>query len=277
MSRCRRVNACRAKKARFLGRIRAFVAPACAVLALLPPAAFAVEFGTDYGATIGGIWVGSASLSADIQDDRYSVNLTGEVGGVARIFSDMEVSLSSSGTVGEDGLLPETYQHAWRDDDDSESAEIRFDTNAVAETVVEPPPRRPERRVPVSEADLRNVLDIGAAFIWPAPTGAEPGLCDRTIPLFDGTQRYDLALSFTRTASFEARDGSYSGPALVCAIRYRPISGHRRDKEEVTFMAENEDLEVWMALAGDGYAIPVKIRIRTEHGLFGLEALDFGG
>src|SRR5687768_17678341 len=37
-----------------------------------------------------------------------------------------------------------------------------------------------------------------------------PEICNRTLPLFDGTQRFDLAFSFSRSAIFEARDGSYS-------------------------------------------------------------------
>jgi hypothetical protein len=146
----------------------------------------------------------------------------------------------------------------------------------VSDVVVDPPPRRPERRVPLTEDDLANVLDLASAFVWPVAAAAGPEICNRTLPLFDGTQRFDLAFSFSRSAIFEARDGSYSGPATVCAVRYRPISGHRRDRDTVTFMAENKDIEVWMAPAADDFAVPVKIRARTEHGFFALEAREFG-
>lgn len=256
-------------------RIRGFFWITLAFACLGGPAP-AEELRTDYVATIRGFPVGSAKVRATIGPERYTVRISAKVGGLARIFSDMETSLSASGDVRADGLRPEHYEHAWREGDDAETATIAFRSGNVTDVTVDPPPRRPERRVPIGESDLLGVLDLGTAFIWQLADEGDPALCDRTLRLFDGTQRFDFVLSFSRFAEFEARDGSYSGPATVCAIRYRPISGHRRDKEEVAFMAANEDIEVWMAPAGGGFALPVKIRLRTEHGFFALEARKFG-
>ena len=230
-------------------------------LTALPGPAAAEAFGTDYGATIRGFGVGSAKLRATIEDDRYTIQFSAKVGGLARLVSDMETAATVTGAVEEGALRPAAYEHTWREDDDAEVATIRFDGRGVSEAVVDPPPRRPERRVPIGPDDLENAIDLATAFVWPAPDGVGPEICNRTLPLFDGTQRYDLAFSFTRSASFQARDGSYSGPAMVCAVRFRPISGHRRDRDTVEFMAANEEIEVWIAPAGDDFAIPVRIRV----------------
>ena len=246
-------------------------------LTALPAPAAAEEFGTDYGATIRGFGVGSAKLRAMIEGDRYTIQFSAKVGGLARLVSDMETAATVTGAVEDGGLNPAAYEHTWREDDDAEAATIQFDGHGVSEAVVDPPPRRPERRVPIEPGDLENAIDLATAFVWPAPNGVRPEICDRTLPLFDGTQRYDLALSFTRSALFEARDGTYSGEAIVCAVRFRPISGHRRDRDSVQFMADNRDIEIWVAPAADGFAVPVKIRVRTEHGMFALEARDFVG
>lgn len=255
----------------------AVLATACLAGPGIPHSAVAASLGTDYVASVSGIWVGSGALRAEIENGRYDIRFSAEVGGLARIVSDMETSAAVSGVVEAGVLRPEAYEHSWREDDDEETAAIAFDQGGVSRVAVDPPPRRPERRVPIGPDDLRNVVDLATAFVWPAPDGVGPETCNRTLPLFDGTQRYDLAFSFTRSASFEARDGSYSGPAMVCAVRFRPISGHRRDRDTVEFMAANEDMEVWVAPAGDGFAIPVRIRVRTEHGIFAMEAREFGG
>jgi hypothetical protein len=199
------------------------------------------------------------------------------MGGVARIFSDLETSLQVAGAAESEGFRPEVYRHEWREGDDAETAEIVFDGHDVASAVVEPPPRRPERRVPIAETDLRDVIDVATAFVWPTDVGLAPEICARRLRIFDGTQRIDLDFGFTRRTSFEARDGSFSGPVMVCNVRFRPVSGYRRDKEELAFMAANEDLEVWMAQASEEYLIPVRIRIRTEHGWLGFEAREFQG
>jgi hypothetical protein len=251
--------------------------PALLLAAAGTTPALAYEIGAEYGVALSGIGVGTARLRAEIDGGRYSVRFSTEMGGVARIFSDLETSLEVTGAVEPDGFRPELYSHEWREGDDAETAAITFAGHDVASAVVEPPPRKPERRVPISEADLNDVIDVATAFVWPTDGGLSPEICVRRLRIFDGTQRIDLDFGFTRSTSFEARDGSFSGPVMVCNVRFRPVSGYRRDKEELTFMAENEDLEVWMAEASGGYLMPVRIRIRTEHGWLGFEAREFRG
>ncbi len=39
----------------------------------------------------------------------------------------------------------------------------------------------------------------------------------------------------------------YSGAVLVCTGRYNPIAGHRTGRKSTQFMADNRDMEVWLA------------------------------
>lgn len=253
---------------------------ALALLCLAPlgatDGAFAGSFSTDYSVSVRGLPVGSAKLRAELVDGRYRAEFSGRVKGLVRLFSDARLSAQADGEDGERRLRPAAYRHRWIEDDDAEIVRVAFTGSSAGDVSVEPPPRHPERYVPVTEAHKQDVLDPVSAFIWPAPDGATPELCDRTLPLFDGTQRFDLALSFHRSETFEAGDGSFSGPAIVCAIRYRPISGHRPGKESVRFMQANEEIEVWMAAAGAGNVLlPVKFRVQTSFGRVVLEAKDF--
>jgi hypothetical protein len=62
----------------------------------------------------------------------------------------------------------------------------------------------------------------------------------------------------------------------VCAARYVPISGHRRDREATKFMAANRDLEVWLApVERDHVLLPFRISVRTMIGTTVVEASEF--
>jgi hypothetical protein len=231
----------------------------------------------DYFATVGGIGVGSAKLRANLDSESYRIGLSAKVGGLARLFADIAFSMESEGRIDGGALSPRRYRHSWRQDDDAETASIVFAPGEPAEANVDPPPRRPERRVPLTERDRTDALDLATAFVWPAPDGLDPGLCARTLPLFDGTQRFDLVLSFVRRADFETLDGATSIPSIVCAVRFHPVAGHRRDRDSVAFWAANEDMEIWMGIAGDHYAVPTRIRLRTQSGWFALQATAWPG
>jgi hypothetical protein len=68
----------------------------------------------------------------------------------------------------------------------------------------------------------------------------------------------------------------YDGPVAVCAARYVPISGHRRDRPATKFMADNKDLEVWLApIARDHLLFPFRVSVRTMIGTTVVEASEF--
>ena len=74
--------------------------------------------------------------------------------------------------------------------------------------------------------------------------------------MFDGYTRFDVDLTYVGQREVSAK--GYKGPVAVCAVRYVPIAGHRRDRPPTKFMADNKDLEVWSALvAGAACAVAV--------------------
>jgi hypothetical protein len=67
----------------------------------------------------------------------------------------------------------------------------------------------------------------------------------------------------------------YSGPVAVCNARYTPIAGHR-NRKPVQFMAENRDMQVWLAPIGDSRVLaPFRISVATMVGQTVIEASDF--
>lgn len=239
-------------------------------------AATARTLETEYSLSVRGLPVGTAELKADFQDGRYTIGISTRTSGLIRIFSDGNGSAEAIGRADADGLRPAEYGHRWTEEGDTESVHVEFAGVNVKTIAVDPPVKRPQRYVPVTAEHKRGVLDPASAFVWPASGEGGPQLCRRVLRLFDGKRRFDLSFAFSRMENFRARDGSYSGPAFVCSMRYTPISGHRAKKDSVRAMAENTDMEIWMAPTSDGRNFaPVKVRVGTEYGRVVLEAKRF--
>ena len=132
-------------------------------------------------------------------------------------------------------------------------------------------------RVPVSDADKRNIVDPLSAFVMVVPPGTDlvgPSACNRTLPVFDGATRFDIDLSYVGTRRVSAQ--GYDGQVSICAARYRPISGHRVDGRATQFMADNKSLEVWLApVAGTRVVFPFRISLLTLLGTTVIEADEF--
>ena len=149
--------------------------------------------------------------------------------------------------------------------------------NAVTGVDIAPPFQDKPDRVPLGPHDEQDVVDPVGAVIIPAPASApilSPAACNRKIPIFDGYTRFDIDLTYVGQRRVKAK--GYDGPVAVCAIRYVPISGHRRDRPATKFMAENKDLEVWLApIESDHVLMPFRVSARTMIGTTVIEASEF--
>ena len=89
-------------------------------------------------------------------------------------------------------------------------------------------------------------------------------------PFVSGT-RFDVVLSYGGTRTVEK--AGYSGPVLVCNVRYVPIAGHRPARPATKFMTENRDISVWLApVESQRVLVPVRISVRTMFGMGVAEA-----
>jgi hypothetical protein len=235
--------------------------------------AYAAALRIDYTMSILGLRIGGASLAVELDEAGYAATFVGRVQGLARIFSDGRVEAMATGLLSARRLQPDAYRQQWAEEDDAETITMRFSGGRAAEIDAAPPRRRPERYKPVGEGDRRGVLDPLSGTLWPSPDGLSPLLCERTIPFFDGRRRFDLILTYSRMARFRMFAGDRARPALVCAVRYRAISGHRPGRASIEEMEANDELEVWMSLIKPlGIAAPVKVSALTRHGRLVIQA-----
>jgi hypothetical protein len=132
--------------------------------------------------------------------------------------------------------------------------------------------------VPVTEAHRHGVLDPLSATLVVAPgikDPVSPETCARTVPVFDGHQRFDLKLSFKRIEQARG-ETAYRGPLLVCRVDYRPIAGHNAKSWAVKYLTERTDVEVALApIAGTHVLIPYRASFPTWYGTAVLQATQF--
>ena len=78
------------------------------------------------------------------------------------------------------------------------------------------------------ETNRQGVVDPLAAMLFTAVNEQlSKDACRRTLPIFDGQQRYDLKLAFKRMDKAAAEKG-YAGPVVVCSLRYEPYRRPQR-------------------------------------------------
>lgn len=125
-------------------------------------------------------------------------------------------------------------------------------------------------------------MDPLSALMMPVAGAGDtlsPASCDRTLPIFDGRQRFDVKLRYDREEKATAEPdvkGSYTGKLIVCKASYKAISGHKPGKEQVVFMEQNKEMEVWLApVAGTRALLPWKISVRTPIGTAVITATSF--
>jgi hypothetical protein len=255
--------------------------PAAALLlaaAVAAPAHAQGRFEARYSASVAGIPVGQGAWTGEITHNQYTTAVSGRVTGIVRVLTDADGSGAARGHVSAGRLLPSSYAVTVTVDHRPDEVRMAFVRGSVKELQVEPPtPYNPDR-VPVTEAHRRGVVDpLSAALIQVGGTGEmlAPEACERTVPIFDGRQRYDLALSFKRMDQVKAAKG-YEGPVVVCMVTYRPVSGHLPDRPSIRQLTESRDMEIWFVpVAGTRFLAPFRISMPTMIGTAVIEAEQF--
>lgn len=230
-----------------------------------------------YSLSISGVEFGRGSVLVQASDAAYEISGTARLTGVARAVSSAKGQAAARGALAEGRMLPRVYAMNADADGKEESARIAMTAGAVKEMDVEPPLKPLPDRVPITQAVLQSVLDpMSGAFAY-VPGSVDmlsPAACNRTIPVFDGRQRYDISLHFLRVEQVNTE--GYSGPAVVCSARYKPVAGHRPSRYTVKYMVDNKDMFAWLVpIAGTRILAPFRVSVATMIGTAALEATAF--
>jgi hypothetical protein len=230
-----------------------------------------------YSVSLLGLHIGDAAAVSSLDPAGYRIDFNARLTGVAAMVADVKMALSSAGSLRKGIISPATYATTTGNSRETRTVRMSLNGGNVKAVDISPPWNDKEGRIPVTDANKRNILDPTSALLMAVPEGQSlvgQAACNRTIPVYDGFVRFDIALSYAGTRDVAIK--GYSGPVAVCAARYVPIAGHRRDSRSTRFMAENRQIEVWLAPVERAHVVvPVRVELMTVAGDALIEAVEF--
>jgi hypothetical protein len=230
-----------------------------------------------YQVSLIGLPIGVANVYATLTPRSYAIDANAKLTGLATIVARARGASTGQGAIVDSRVVPATFATTASNASMTRTIRMTLAANAVTGVDISPPFEDKPDRIPLSDKDKRGIVDPVGAFVIPAPAKGPligPASCDRTIAVFDGYTRFDVDLTYVGQREVSAK--GYDGPVAVCAARYVPIAGHRRDRPATKFMADNKDLEVWLApIDGARVLLPFRVSVRTMIGTTVIEASEF--
>jgi hypothetical protein len=228
-------------------------------------------FQVGYGVSVNGLTVGKGAFTGRVVENGYRLKGETSVAGIAGLLFNYTATGEVEGRIATRAPQPRVFGSKASESRASQRVAMTFSRNEVANIAIQPQPR-PESelgRVQLTRNHLSGVIDPMSAMIVPAGRkGLHPSACNRTIPVFNGRERFDIVLSHKGFKSVPASgENSFNGDVIVCQARYKPIAGHRQNGRDVAYFAKAQDIELWLAPAGNtGLLLPYRISVPTPLG-----------
>jgi hypothetical protein len=224
-----------------------------------------------YRVDLAGFNLGDYRLTTTFSGDDYEMRGEGRFSILEGLVFRWTGSAASRGKVTGSGPTPSMYAMSYAGGDKRGQLRMTFNGGAVTEVSMVPRKRPNPHVIPVERSQLQGVLDpMTGAFL--ATQSANPNgdlkVCDQTIPVFDGEQRFNLILTPKRTVRVQKNASTgHSGFAAVCRVKFVPISGYRPDNPGIKLMSQTNDIEVWLvSLPGTPIYVPYRILLPTMIG-----------
>lgn len=231
-----------------------------------------------YDISFNGLSIGDFKLISNFWKNNYAMKARASISILGGLLFEWRGDTESRGRLNSRGPHPDIFRFGFRTSNKRGQVDLAFSGNRVTQLDVSPPKKKSSRRIPVTRAHLRNVVDPLSAIVMLSKSGVGKSsrqVCSGEIPIFDGNARYDLHLSYKDTKRINARYG-YRGRAYVCKVKFVPIAGHKRGDDESEFAARTNGIEIWMVpLRKADIFVPHFIRIPTPVGLASMTAMDF--
>jgi hypothetical protein len=247
------------------------------IAATIGKPADAATLRVQYSVSLIGLPIGVAAITGVFSPTSYKIEGNARMTGLASILVSSKGAATASGAINAGRLVPAAYTTVAANASESRRVRMVMAGGSVKGVDINPPLDDRPGRVPVTERDKRDVIDPMSALVMPVPGNESlvgPAACNRKLPIFDGGMRFDVTLTFV--AVRQVRTNGYAGPVTVCSARYTPIAGYRPDRKATKFMAENRQIETWLApVQGSRLVLPYRIAIMTMIGMTVIEAGEF--
>jgi hypothetical protein len=224
-----------------------------------------------------GAYIGDFEIRSSITAQQYSIKASADISVFFGAFH-WKGATRSSGLMTVNGPVPLNYTFRYSTNKKREAVELRFQQKMVSDIIVNPPYHPSSRAVPITAADLQNVLDPASAIVLLAQmrpsllNGGDP--CNKRLPIFDGKIRYDLVLSPKGRRSI-GNGGRLRGIAHVCRVAYIQLAGHKPGKSG-NYASRNSGIEIWLVpVRQAGLLVPYYIQVPTPAGKASMVSAKF--
>ena len=233
-----------------------------------------------YSMAIAAVPIGVLKLNSRFDGNKFRIDANGRTAGVSRLVSDGKGSFSTSGSLRRGKVVPSSFNMDTIEENLITKVRMKMASGSIKKLFAAPPLSKKPDRIPVKSQHWRNILDPLSAFMVPLGQDGriEPReACNRTIPVFDGWQRFDVKLRYKekRNVNIGGSNG-YNGPVVICKAFYLPIAGHRPNRSTTVYLKNKSKMELWLApISGLPVLVPVNIKVGTKFGTLTLGVSEF--
>jgi hypothetical protein len=259
-------------KAKF-ARLTMALAMACGALT----SAQAEQLRANFNVSIIGLPIGTAFAVAKLDPNAYKIDVRVKLTGVAAMVNKTEGAATGSGALANGAVLSNAYANTTANSTETRTVRMGLNAGNVRAVDISPPFLDMGQRVPVTDAHKSGIVDPISALLMPVPAGQPligASACNRVIPVYDGLVRFNVTLRHVGEKTIQTK--GYSGPVSVCAARYTPVAGYKPDSKSTQWMANNKNMEVWLAPLENAHVVaPVYVSIATSAGTLNIRANEF--
>ncbi len=228
-----------------------------------------------YDVYAGGFKALNATMDMDLRKKSYTMKLQAETQGFIGGLFPWKGSYLTVGQTNNGKLIPTNYtEHStWRKG--LKKTEVTYDTNGkVLKTVVE------NKGKTTVEKDINEVLshktvDVLTGALVMFQSVKKTHQCEGSFPIFDGKRRFDITLKDDgKDILPPSRYSTFSGPALRCTLKIKPVAGFNKKDQKRGWMAVQNHTEahhklptLWLAHIDQGpHIVPVRMEIASDYG-----------
>ena len=220
-----------------------------------------VRVDAGYKITLNGFDLGTFNFKSDVGRTRYTLDTDVDISALLGVFRWKGVT-HSTGALKPNALVPADFRFDYESTVRNGSVAMGFGKDGVDRLSVLPVTVEAPDTVPLAPDHLKGVFDPLSAILAITHSDA-PSPCGRTFAIFDGKQRFDIALKFVRK---EPVAGIPTETAIVCRVKYTPIAGYRPTDDTRQLAASNDIEIVFRLVPAAKLMLPQSVAVPTAIG-----------
>ncbi len=218
--------------------------------------------------TMAGIPVGKLIMAVNVANNKYNISGYAKAFGASRLFSNAKGTAQSKGLYQKNTITNTVHKLNYTSKKKRGSVNIKFGKSGVEKAIVSPAVKIKPGTIIVEPSHLKSVQDPVRTTIIavnPSQIGNGTAICNRTLPVYDGKNRFNIKMRFKGTRKVVTK--GFKGLSYVCAVRYEPVAGHRPFKKHIKRLQANKSMEIAMARISNSslYGL-IQFKVKTRFG-----------